>query len=46
MFELIENSVAPANAVDEIKNIASHQTDSMLDGGVGNFIRKHFLEEE
>lgn len=46
MFNLIKHSVAPANAVGPIKEIAAHQTDSVHDGGVGNFLKKHLIEEE
>lgn len=46
MFNLVQHSVAPNNAVDEVKEIATYQTDSVQDGGVGNFLKKYFMEEE
>jgi Cof subfamily protein (haloacid dehalogenase superfamily) len=46
MFELIKHSVAPANAVEQVKGKAAHHTDSVQEGGVGNFLKKHLIEED
>ncbi|WP_031542599.1 Cof-type HAD-IIB family hydrolase [Mesoplasma photuris] len=46
MFEKIPNSVAVANAVPEIKKIAKYTTDTNLNGGVSQFIKKYVLDEE
>ncbi|MBQ9106613.1 MAG: HAD family hydrolase [Clostridia bacterium] len=44
MFKVSGNAVAVANAIDEIKLLADHITDSNDDDGVAKFIERHILD--
>ena len=41
MFQLVKHSVAMGNAVEELKMIASEQTDTVLNNGIAKYLNKH-----